>query len=324
MRSSYPDAFVIRPARLLTTLLLMLIAGMALLIVAGAFRTGQPLVAWFGVAMLIGAVPLGDWYFRSIAISALDIAVVQALRTTAIRFDAIQSYGLRGSWSYRSGQWTYLTILGPHRRRIDLPISLFVRADVSRLLSILEERAGPPAPRMPRPPIDWLAGAAIFGALATVGMSMLVTSILLPPTVSGERLFSEGAAAGAVIGFLLGAALGRAIRRVPLAVAALASVMLLAAFGSGALAVNATAAPAPGRTVPVTVNSRHSFVDRGRTVYVVDLDVAGARKRLQPNEAGWQRLNEARSFDGCVRDGRLGFPIIVQLTHACRATVARR
>ena len=69
--------------------------------------------------------------------------------------------------------------------------------------------------------------------------------------------------------------------------------------------------------MPVTVTSRQSFVDRGRTIYVVDLDVGGARKRLTPNEAGWQRFAESSRFDGCISHGRLGFDVIVQVTHAC-------
>ena len=298
---------------------MLLVGGNAVLaglVVTGAFRTGQPLAAWFGVVMLILSVPAADWMLRSVRIASDSIAIQQWLRTTEMPFAAIRVYGIRRAWVYRSGQWTFLTLLAGDQR-VDLALDYFRPGDVDRVMSVLADRVGPPASQIARPHTDWVAVLGVLGALLTVGIALVFTSIVLPSTLFAERLFSEGAALGVVTGFAIGIVIGRLIHPAPVAVGAVAAVTLLTACGSAALVVNVASRTEATRTVSVSVASKRWYLDHGRKMYVVDLVVDGAPKRLFPNEAGWARMNASQTFSGCVREGRLGFPVILQVTHSC-------
>jgi hypothetical protein len=78
------------------------------------------------------------------------------------------------------------------------------------------------------------------------------------------------------------------------------------------------ALPAPLRTTRLTVLDRHAYADReGRIAYRTELELDGVHRRLSPPRDVARLLDKGRSFDACVRDGALGYVVILGFTRAC-------
>jgi hypothetical protein len=323
-RPGLPGSDVIRPRQFVLWLLMAACLTLAAAVVVQALRTQQPLVAWLGAALLILMLPVIDRYRETLEIDKDGLAFRAFGVATRIAFADITGYGIWKARLSRSGTWRWLAIIGRDGSRIDVSVTLCPRQDTLHLLDVLRQRAPNAAQIVPDPRRGGGVRMALLVLLGAVLMaiSALVLAVLLDQTLDAERLFSETAAMGIIGGLTLGAGAGRSILpKSPVAFLTGASLVLLLAVPAGALMFNLVAVRPHPHTERMTVLSRRSSVDRhGVTSYEVDVDIDGVHKRLSPSRKRWDYLQKQDSFEICVGDGALGFPVILSFRKACNGS----
>ena len=311
---------IMRPRQAILVVMLLAYGAVVALVVAGALRSGEVLVAWLGVAFAVVFLPVVEFYRRAVAIESGALVSLAFRSVRRIAFDDVVAWGIRRGYVYKSGTWSWLCIFGRDGTRIDIATDVYARQDVTRLVEILRERA-PRAGQIdpPRERIGVRLYVVLGVGIALVALGLAVLGITLPRTLEGPRLFSEAAALGLIAAAVLGGATAPLIvPRAPIAVVVVAMIVAMVLVPAGALVAN-MALRAPLRTTGLTVVERKAYADdRGRVVYRVDVDIDRVRHRLSPAENVGRRLEQGKTFDICVRDGVLGYTVILSYAKACR------
>jgi hypothetical protein len=315
----------VRPRASILMAILLGCAGLLGLVVVGAWRAQEPIAAWIGIGLALLLLPVVDFYRRTVWIEPDGLVATRFGVRTRIAYQDVEAFGYRTSWAARSGQWSWLTVLGLGGERIDVSVTTCGAEDVDRLVEVLELRA--PRARRVRPAGPGRTpGLALVTTAAglLVALSLLVLGIALSRTLGGERLFGDAALVGTLLGLGLGALLGRrVVPTLPVAAVTAAALALMTAVPAGALLLNARTGALPPHDVPVEVLVRRSSRDKAGTVARdVDLDVGGTRERLRPDSALFDSLSTADRFSACVRPGGLGFPVLASLTRPCERSSA--
>jgi hypothetical protein len=308
----------LRPRQSILAALLLAYSGLVALVVVGALRSDEPLVAWVGVAFAIVFLPVMDFYRRAIVIEP-DALVAFAFRDVRrIRFPDIAAYGVRRGYVYKSGTWTWLVVVGRDGTRIDIALDVYARRDVARMFDVLRERA--PLARSIEPErarIGVRLYAVVLAGTLLIALGLVVAGVVLPRTLEGESLFSRAATLGLVAGMTFGALAARPLLpKLPIVVVVTSTIAAMVVVPAAALFANMTMR-APVRTTRLTVVDHHTYSENGRISYAVDLDVDGVRHRISPPRAIGSVLEPTRSFDACVRDGKLGYSAILSFTTGC-------
>lgn len=312
-------AGVMRPRQAILIMMLLAYGAVVALVVVGALRSGEVLVAWLGVAFAVVFLPVVEFYRRAIAIEPGGLVSLSFGSVRRIAFDDVVAWGIRRGYVYKSGTWSWLCVFGRDGTRIDIAIDVFARADVTRIVEVLRERA-PRAGQID--PARDRVGARLYIVLGSgvvlIALGLAVLGITLPRTLEGPRLFSEAAALGLIAGLVLGTVTAPLIApKAPIAVVVVAMLAAMVLVPAAALFAN-MAMRAPLRTTGLTVLERKAYADdHGRVAYRVDVDIDRMRHRLSPTENVGRRLEQGKTFDICVRDGVLGHTVILSYTNAC-------
>jgi len=310
---------IIRPRQAVLVVILLAYGSVVGLVIVGALRSGEVLVAWVGVAFAVVFLPVVEFYRRGIAIEPGALVSLSFRNVRRIAFDDVVAYGIRRGYVYKSGTWSWLCVFGRDGARIDIALDVLARQDVARIIEVLRQRA--PRAGQIDPPRDRL-GARLYVVLGAgivlIALGLVVLGIVLPPTLEGQRLFSEAAALGLIAGAVVGtAAAPPIVPRAPIAVVVIAILSAMVLVPAGALAAN-MAMRAPLRTTGLTVLERKVYADdHGRAAYRVDVDIDRVQHRLSPGGDVGRRLEQGRTFDICVRDGVLGYTVVLSYTNAC-------
>jgi hypothetical protein len=316
-----PDASreLIRPRQSVLALLLLAYGGLVALVVVGASRSDQPLVAWVGVAFAVVFLPVVAFYRRGVAIEGDALVAVAFRDVRRIAFADIAGYGIRRGYVYKSGVWSWLVVVARDGTRIDIALDVLARRDVARILDALRERA--PRARTieaARPRMCARFYAVVIAGALLIALALVAVGVVLPRTLGGSTLFSQAAACGLVAGLVFGAAAARSlVPETPIVVVVMGALAAMVVVPAVALFAN-MALPAPLRTTRLTVLDRHAYADReGRIAYRTELELDGVHRRLSPPRDVARLLEKGRSFDACVRDGALGYVVILGFTRAC-------
>src|SRR5205807_2528623 len=103
--------------------LLVACAAILGLIVVGAFRTQQPVVGWIGIGLALLLLPVVDFYRATVWIESDGLVATRFGVRTRIAYADVSSFGFRTSWAPRSGEWSWLTVLGRNGERIDVSVT---------------------------------------------------------------------------------------------------------------------------------------------------------------------------------------------------------
>lgn len=311
---------IIRPRQSILVVMVVAYYALIALVVVGALRARQPVAAWVGVAFGVLFLPAIDLYRTALVLGAEALTQRSFTSTRRIAWADVIGYGEWKAWTYRSGVWHWVGILGRDGTRIDVPITISRRADIDYLLAELQRRA-PQAPRIVPEPVR--SGVRVYLTLA-LGLVIIAASLILlgaafEHTLDAEGLFDISAAAGIVVGLVLGVAFGqRALPRSPATFATMSALVMLVVSPLVATYWNAFH-PSAWHTAHVTVLERQTRIDRkGRESRIVALDIDGVRKDLSPSRALFDRLGTGTTYSGCIATGGLGYPVIADYTRPCR------
>ncbi|HEX6792522.1 MAG TPA: hypothetical protein VF304_01615 [Casimicrobiaceae bacterium] len=115
-------AEVMRPRQAILVIMLLAYGAVVALVVAGALRSGEVLVAWVGVAFAVVFLPVVEFYRRAIAIDPGGLVSLSFRSARRIAFDDVVAYGIRRGYVYKSGTWSWLCVFGRDGTRIDVAL----------------------------------------------------------------------------------------------------------------------------------------------------------------------------------------------------------